>query len=65
MSSRMVPGWIEGQWTRKEDHPVAPGCESSPHAMAIGVDVSEPPPAVVGVSLGIHSVAAAAGLKAG
>jgi hypothetical protein len=64
-SSRMVLGWIVGQWTPKGDRWAVPGCESSPHATVVGVDVSDPPKTVVGVRVGIHSVAPAAGPRVG
>jgi hypothetical protein len=54
-SSRMVLGWIVRQWRRKDDHPVAPGCESPPHATVVAVVVSAPPATVVEVGVGVRS----------
>jgi hypothetical protein len=55
MSSRMVLGWMVRQWRRKEDHPVAPGSESPPHATGVAVDVSAAPATVVEVGVGVRS----------
>ena len=65
MNSKMVLGWIVGHWRRKDDHPAAPGSESSPHATVVAVDVSAPPATLVQLGVAVHSLSAAAGVRLG